>query len=375
MIAAASWAEAGGLMALALLLLLVCAVAVYLSLGLFQARSLIRRELAAYFLSPIAYVILVVLLLVMGFLFFLAINQLTARGPTGTEWPMQSMFGWLFWSVFLFIPPALTMRLFAEERASGTLETLMTSPVRDWQIVLAKFVACFVFFLLLWVPTLAYLPVLLDLKNLHVHPVISIGVSILAIGAVLVVAGLVVTFLRLGTEGRVAGLALVVVGLLSLAAGGYRHYVVEPARLAAAAEGGGAETGKFQPIVTVEAGIDPYPALSTYLGLVLAGAMFLSIGILISSLVRDQLVAFIITWVISLIFIVVGLLVLTGLVPLNMNSDDPLYRFVYFFSVPLHFYRGFTRGIVDTRHLALYGSVTLACLFFTVRSLESRRWR
>src|ERR1700677_1993699 len=76
---------------------------------------------------------------------------------------MQTMLGdEKFWLVFLFIPPLLTMRLFAEERGSGTLEMLMTAPVRDWQVVLAKFIACFMFYLVMWVPTLAYWKVLLN---------------------------------------------------------------------------------------------------------------------------------------------------------------------------------------------------------------------
>ena len=52
-----------------------------------------------------------------------------------------------------------------------------------------------------------------------------------------------------------------------------------------------------------------------------------------------------------------------------------LYQVVYFFSVPLHFDRAFTRGVIDTRPVVLYGSTTLFCLFLTVRSLESRRWQ
>jgi hypothetical protein len=58
-----------------------------------------------------------------------------------------------------------------------------------------------------------------------------------------------------------------------------------------------------------------------------------------------------------------------------MDTGSLLYRILYFFSVPLHFSRDFSRGILDTRHLVLYVSVTLCCLFLTVRSLESRRWR
>src|SRR5262249_15569952 len=127
--------------------------------------SLVRREFTAYFLSPIAYVVLAVFLLVTRHLFYLTLTDLTETGPRGIEFPMQRLLGdERFWLVFLFIPPLLTMRLFAEERGSGTLEVLMTAPVRDWQLVLSKFVACFAFYVLLWVPTLAYLPVLLNMQ-------------------------------------------------------------------------------------------------------------------------------------------------------------------------------------------------------------------
>src|SRR6476661_2277747 len=124
--------------------------------------SLIRREFAAYFLSPIAYVVLAVFLAVTGHLFYLSLEQLTARGPKGISYPMQLIVNDLaFWLVYLFIPPLLTMRLFAEERSSGTLEMLLTAPLRDWQVVWSKYVACLAFYCVLWLPTLAYLPALL----------------------------------------------------------------------------------------------------------------------------------------------------------------------------------------------------------------------
>src|SRR5437868_14582397 len=126
--------------------------------------SLIRREFTAYFWSPVAYVVLGLFLLGLGLLFHLTAEKLTARGPFGTEFPMQEMLGTVgFWLIFWVIPPLLTMRLFAEERSTGTLEMLMTAPLRDGQVVFAKFIACFLFFLLLLVPTVVYLPVLLDL--------------------------------------------------------------------------------------------------------------------------------------------------------------------------------------------------------------------
>src|SRR5713101_6272854 len=138
------------------------AAGLFLLVGLFKARSLLHREFSAYFLSPIAYVVLVLFLAVTGHLFYLTLEQLTAAGPKGVEYPMQLMLGdERFWLVFLFIPPLLTMRLFAEERSSGTLEMLMTAPLRDWQVVASKYVACFILYVLIWVPTLAYLPLLL----------------------------------------------------------------------------------------------------------------------------------------------------------------------------------------------------------------------
>src|SRR5437870_5529538 len=125
--------------------------------------SPVRRGFAAYFLSPIAYVVMAVFLAVTGHLFYLTLVQLTARGPQGIYYPMQLMLtdSW-FWLVFLFIPALLTMRLFAEERSTGTLEMLLTAPLRDWQIVLSKYAACLAFYLLMWLPTLIYLPILID---------------------------------------------------------------------------------------------------------------------------------------------------------------------------------------------------------------------
>src|SRR5436190_16133962 len=97
--------------------------------------------------------------------------------------------------------------------------------------------------------------------------------------------------------------------------------------------------------------------------------MFLSIGLLISSFVKSQMVAALISLFVGLIFIVAGIW------RPDMDTSDTPYQALFFFTVPLHFERNFGRGLVDTRNLILYGSVTLLCLFLTVRSLESRRWR
>src|SRR5262245_46400595 len=293
MLAAIDLRGIGLIAALSVAGLVALAVVVYGAAGLFEARSLIRREFTAYFVSPIAYVVMVVFLLVTGYLAYLTLGQLTATGPKGVEDPLQFILGdERFWLVFLFIPPLLTMRLFAEEQSSGTLEVLMTSPLRDWQIVLSKFVASFAFYLLLCLPTLIYLPVLLNRPNWE----------------------------------------------------SWQHF-------------------------DVSAGVDPMPVLTSALAVALAGGMFLALGMLVSSLVRSQMVAALISLVLMLVFVVAGFW------KPDMDTGSPLYQAIYYVSVPLHFARYFSRGLIDTRPLVLYGSVTVFCLFLTVRSVESRRWR
>ena len=111
------------------------------------------------------------------------------------------------------------------------------------------------------------------------------------------------------------------------------------------------------------------PVLSTYLGLTLAGAMFLALGMLVSSLFSSQIVAALVSVLLNLAIIV------SGLLPLVIETGSTLSRTLYSFCVPLHISQDFGRGLIDTRHAVLYGSVALFCLFLTVRSLESRRWR
>jgi ABC-type transport system involved in multi-copper enzyme maturation permease subunit len=349
-----SFNETVTLVGLGALLLVGAILALYLLFGLFGSRSLVKRELSAYFLSPVAYVVLVVFLAITGWFFYQTLEQLTASGPEGAEYPMQFFFSnqW-FWLIYLVIPPLLTMRLFAEERGSGTLEMLMTAPLRDWQVVLSKYIACFAFYAFLWLPTLAYLPVLLDLQTPTFHEVWTPYSILFVAGLGAVLLALLSGLLRLGTGLRLIGLFLFLGGVGCAVAGGVLHYRYDsPPHL-----------------VEMASGIDPWPVVSTYLGVALSGAMLLALGLLVSSLVRSQLVAFLVALALSLVFLAAGFW------PPESDSGSIGYRVVYFFSVPLHFSRDFNRGLVDTRHVILYASVALVCLFLTVRSVESRRWQ
>lgn len=102
-------------------------------------RAIAKRELVAYFTSPVAYVFLVIFLLLTGFLTFTA-GAFFERG----EASLAAFFSWHPW-VYLVLVPAVGMRLWAEERRAGTLELLLTLPVAAWQAILGKFLASWLF--------------------------------------------------------------------------------------------------------------------------------------------------------------------------------------------------------------------------------------
>jgi ABC-2 type transport system permease protein len=103
------------------------------------ALTVARRELAGYFATPVAYVFIVIFLMMAGALTF-TIGGFFGRGQAD----LGPFFTWVPW-LFLFLVPALTMRLWAEERRLGTIELLLTLPLPQWQAVLGKFLAAWAF--------------------------------------------------------------------------------------------------------------------------------------------------------------------------------------------------------------------------------------
>src|SRR5579883_2641923 len=322
--------------------------------------SLIRREFTAYFTGTIGYVALFSFLVLTGLLFNLALGLLTEKGPRGVEYPMQVMLGgadnpeWalvagvLFWGLFPAVTGIITSRLIAEERGTGTLEALLTAPIRDWQVVVAKFTACFAFYLLMWATTLVYVPVLTDLHAEWRGNFTPFAIMLLAGIAMIAVAKFSFWF-------ELNGWLVLLLGLIGLGltgAGAYLHY-----------------TQDEEQVVKLTTGIDPHPVFTSYLGIVLAGAMFLALGLLVSSWVKSQLVAWMLSLLLGLLF------VLPAALRWQFDTGSAFYPFIYYIGVPEHFRRDFTRGVIDTRPIVLYVSVTLCCLFLTVRSLEARRLR
>lgn len=117
--------------------------------------TLLNREIRAYFLSPVAWVVLFFFLLLTGFNFYAGVAALN-RGPSEVT-VVEAFFNTIFfWFGFVLVFPLITMRLFSEEYKMGTIEPLMTAPVRDSQVVLAKYVGALFFYIVLWLPSLLY---------------------------------------------------------------------------------------------------------------------------------------------------------------------------------------------------------------------------
>jgi ABC-2 type transport system permease protein len=232
---------------------------------------LAKREMAACFFSPLAYVIGALFLLTCALWFF---YEILAPGNEASLRPLFEAMAY----VMVFAAPLLTMRLLSEEFRSGTIETLMTAPVTDAQVVLGKFLGVMAFYVLLLIGSLVF--------------------------------------------------------LIIMAAFG-------------------------QP--------EPGAALMGYLGMLLLGAAFVSVGMFTSTITPHQLLAAVVGIAILAFFgILMQLLVKYGSAPWNYLAAQ-LNTMTYF--------KEFSRGIFDTRGLVFFLSAAAYFLFLSVKVLESRRWR
>ncbi len=245
--------------------------------------TLFNREVAHYFHQPLAYVVLFFFLLITGFNFHADLTALN-REP-GQVSVVGAFFNTvLFWFPFVLIFPLLTMRLFSEEYKLGTIESLMTAPVRDIQVVLAKFFGALFFYIVLWAPSILYF-VLFQWFT---------GVS--------------------------------------------------------AAESLGAYLGAY--------------------GLVLlVGMFYLSLGCFASALTSNQIVAAIIAYALICLMFFLSLLSL-----LFLSASTGLRELTYYFSTLEHM-ADFSRGIIDTRPIVFYLSMTVFMLFCTFHVFQYRRWK
>ncbi|MEA2603206.1 MAG: gliding motility-associated transport system permease protein [Acidobacteriota bacterium] len=147
-----------------------------------------RRELRAYFFSPLAYVVLFFFLVVNGIIFVYLIGQL--NDPRSAGGPPLKYFFSASWLMLLLLGPVITMRLVSEELRSGSIEVLMTAPVTEGQVIGGKFLASLTFYGFLWLPTLAYAGMISLYEKVDWGPVLAGYLGILLIGSLFLAVGI-----------------------------------------------------------------------------------------------------------------------------------------------------------------------------------------
>ena len=151
-------------------------------------RAVAFKEIQIYFSSPVAYIVALIFMALSGFFF---VRDL------GNPFPEASLSNFFQGATFLLIPlaPALTMRLLAEEQKLGTIELLLTSPVRDWEVILGKYLASFVFLLFLLSLTSYYVILLLVFASPDPGPVYSGYLGLILYGAAALSVGILTSTL------------------------------------------------------------------------------------------------------------------------------------------------------------------------------------
>jgi ABC-2 type transport system permease protein len=245
------------------------------------ALTIAKREIVAYFVSPIAYVVTVVWLIWCGLQFYLLAGVFaSAPSLSVTSNPLSAFFGG---SVLFFIPllvfaPVLTMRLLAEERHTGTLEPLLTAPITTASVVLGKYLAALVFWVALWLPTVMYVWI----------------------------------------------------------------------------------TSQF-------GRVDLGAVLASYLGVLGIGLYYMAIGVAMSALAKNQIVAALLSFLVLSALFASGLLSFLDTFASQRDAID-------YISLWGHM-QSFSKGIVDTRFLVFDVSVAALFVYLAWRALEGRRWQ
>ncbi|HEX3594874.1 MAG TPA: ABC transporter permease subunit [Polyangiaceae bacterium] len=179
--------------------------------------AVFRREMLSLWVTPLAWVLLFIFLLLQGASFYQILLHFASFSNVSIDsGPVQAYFGQSLFLVLslLLVCPALTMRLFAEERRSGTIEGLLTAPVSAGQVVLGKYAATLTTFGLMWLPTVLYIVILRTSGDVDWHVVASSYLGVMGVGAGYLAVG---TLMSAMTRSQLVAMmltALVIFGLL-----------------------------------------------------------------------------------------------------------------------------------------------------------------
>lgn len=252
--------------------------------------TIFSREIKTYLCTPFGWVILACTMALQGVWLQTVLQTMSKASGEGVMYYLLNNVN--FWFYFIFIFPLITMRSMAEEERLGTLEGLLTAPVTTTQIVLGKFFASYVFYLILWLPLMLY-PWMSDLGNLYTN--IRYGIA---------------------PEGRIE----------------YR----------------------------LADWVGPYLILS------ICGTFFIALGILCSSLTRSQIIAGIICTCLMILYYFMGRVT-------ELWGEFPAAPIFHYISCTDQI-SAFSRGLIDSRPLVLYISLTVLVLALTKRVVDYRRW-
>jgi ABC-2 type transport system permease protein len=189
--------------------------------------AILKRELRSYFTSPVAYVVMTAFLVIAGWFFFsilaykvresysvdLAIKKYGEEAPTmDVPYSIMKEFFDSLSSMLLLLLPIITMGLIAEEKKRGTMELLLTSPIRDMEIIIGKYLAALGFYLALLLPTGAYLGLLIYYGEPEVPPILAGYLGLFLLGATQIAVGLLISAM---TENQIVS-AFLSFGVLSM---------------------------------------------------------------------------------------------------------------------------------------------------------------
>jgi len=188
-----------------------------------------RREVLSLWVTPLAWVLLTVFLLLQGAIFYSIIAHFTSMAEVSADMgPLQAYFGqesiFLLMSLLL-VCPALTMRTFAEERRSGTIESLLTAPVTATGVVLGKYAALLTTYALIWAPTLLYVIILRKTGVVDWGVVGSSYLGLVGIGAAYLAIG---TLMSAMTKSQLVALLLTIFVEFGLFILGVGEYIFDP---------------------------------------------------------------------------------------------------------------------------------------------------
>ena len=183
---------------------------------------LYKRELFAFFVTPLAWVLITAFLLVQGMHFYLLVDHFASAGnQISDQTPLQAFFGntvLLYLVLFLLVPP-MTMRLFAEERRSGTIETLMTAPVSSLAVVLSKYLAAVTTYAAMWLPTWLYLVILKQTGDIDWYAAAAAYLGVFLVGCGYLALGLLMSAITKSQFLALVMTALVILMLFILGIG------------------------------------------------------------------------------------------------------------------------------------------------------------